>query len=50
MTNRNIAVYYLDKLITDDKMETLKNTKVKKSMINLIINEDADVYTKDNKL
>jgi hypothetical protein len=46
----DLTIYHVDKLITDDKMETLKNTNVKPSQIELIINDDADVYTEDGKL
>ena len=46
----DLTIYHVDKLITDDKMETLKNTNVKPSQIELIINDDADVYTQDGKL
>ena len=45
-----IPTYYVDKDITDDKMQKLKNTIVKKSQIKLILTEDADVYTVDEKL
>jgi len=46
----HLTIYHVDKLITDDKMETLKNTNVNPSQIELIINDDADVYTQDGKL
>jgi hypothetical protein len=46
----NIMIYHLDKVISDEAMEKLKNTFVKPSQIKLIINHDADVYTADNKL
>jgi len=42
-----ITIYYLDKDITDEKMEKLKNTYVKRSQINLIIEDDVDVYNAD---
>jgi hypothetical protein len=42
-----VTIYYLDKDITDEKMEKLKNTYVKRSQINLIIDDDADVYNAD---
>ena len=46
-----VTIYYVEKEITDEKMENLKNTYVKKSQINLIIDHDADVYnTENNKL
>jgi len=47
---RGIPTYYVDKNITDEKMNELKNTFVKPSQIDLIINDDADVYTTDEKL
>lgn len=46
----NITVYYVDKNITDEKMELLKNTYVKPSQIDFIIDEDADVYDMENNL
>lgn len=46
----NITIYYLDKDISDEKINSLKNTYVKPSQIKLIIKNDADVYTKDNEL
>ena len=46
----NITIYYLDKDISDDKMEGLMNTYVKQSQIKLIIDADADVYDSNNNL
>jgi len=46
----NITIYYLDKNITDEKMDSLKNTYVKPSQIDFTIDDDADVYDKDNNL
>ena len=46
----NVMVYYVDKLIPDDKMDELKNTYVMQSQIKLRINHDADVYSQDGKL
>ena len=46
----DVTVYYVDKDIPDGKMETLKNTLVKRNKIKLIIDSDADVYTKEGKL
>ena len=43
-------IYHVDKVITDDKMDAFKNTYVKPSQINLIINHDADVYSQEGKL
>ena len=40
----------VDKVISDKKMERLTNTFVTPSQINTIVNEDADVYTKEGKL
>lgn len=45
-----IPTYYVDKDITDEKADELKNTFVKSSQINLILDDDADVYTIDEKL
>jgi hypothetical protein len=44
----NVMIYYVKKDKNDEKMALLKNTYVKPSQINLIINEDADVYNVDN--
>jgi hypothetical protein len=46
----NITIYIVDKNMTDEKATKLKNTFVKPSQIDLIIKDDADVYTPDNKL
>ena len=46
----NVTIYYVDKNISDDKMLTLSNTYVKPNQIDLIIDDDADVYTVDNQL
>ena len=46
----NITIYYLDKDIDDEKMDKLQNTRVKRDQIKLIIDDDADVYNKDNQL
>jgi hypothetical protein len=46
----NIMVYHVDKNIDDNKMESVLNTYVKPSQIDVIIDHDADVYTADNKL
>jgi hypothetical protein len=46
----NITIYYVDKNISDDKMLSLSNTYVKPNQIELIIDDDADVYTADNQL
>jgi hypothetical protein len=49
--NKNgVIIYYVDKLIPDNKMDALKNTHVKPSQIKLIITYDADVYSHDGKL
>ena len=45
-----IPTYYVDKDITDTKAEELKNTFVKSKQIKLILDNDADVYTIDEKL
>lgn len=46
----DITIYHVDKIITDEKMEELKNTFVKPSQIKLIINHDCDVFTKEGNL
>jgi hypothetical protein len=46
----NVTVYYVDKEITDEKMESYKNKKVSPSQIKLIINDNADVYSKEGTL
>ena len=45
-----MKILYVEKLISDSRMEKLGNTKVKPSQIKMIINEDADIYTKEGKL
>ena len=42
--------YFLEKLITDADMEKLGNTFVQPNQVHLIIDSDADVFTKDGKL
>jgi hypothetical protein len=49
-TKHGVTVYYVDKDVTDEKMATLKNTYVKPSQINLVITDDADVYTTEGVL
>jgi hypothetical protein len=50
-TKNGIDVYYVDKNISDEDMaQKYKNTYVKPSQIDIIVNRDADVYTKDGKL
>ena len=44
----NIMIYYVNKEISNEKMEKMKNTYVKESQINLIIDHDADVYNAEN--
>jgi|LakMenEpi03Aug12_release.lakeMendotaPanAssembly.Ray.scaffolds.fasta_scaffold204821_2 hypothetical protein len=46
----NVTVYYVDKEITDEKMESYKNKKVRPTQIKLIINDNADVYSKEGSL
>jgi len=45
-----ITTYHLEKLISDEKMEKLFSKKIKPDLINLIIHDDADVYTTDGAL
>ena len=42
-TDRNVTIYYLDKDISDDKMDLLKNTYIKPSQISLIITDPAPI-------
>ena len=46
----DITIYYVKKDISDEKIATYKNKHVSPSQIKLIINDDVDVYTEDNKL
>ncbi len=46
----NINVYYVDKNMTDEKMERLANKQVKPDQIDLIIKDDADVYDSEDRL
>ena len=45
-----IDVYYVKKNISDAGMEKHKHQFVTPSLIDIIINDDADVYTEDNRL
>jgi hypothetical protein len=45
-----ITIYYVDKDYDDSKLSKVMNKKLKRSDIKDIIDEDADVYTKDGKL
>ena len=45
-----IIVYTVDKNISDEKMNRLKNTYVTRAQIDFIIDHDADVYTKTGRL
>jgi hypothetical protein len=45
-----IDVYYVKKNISDVAMEKHKHQFVTPSLIDIIINDDADVYTDDNRL
>lgn len=49
-TKNSITIYYVDKDYDDKKLEKILNTKLKSNNNFFIINENADVYTKDNKL
>ena len=46
----DIDVYHVDKNISDEKMDKLQNTFVKRDQIDLIITDDADVYDANGKL
>ena len=45
-----ITEYIVDKDYDDNKLDKILNHKLKPSQINKIIDEDADVYTKEGKL
>lgn len=45
-----VNVYHVKKNITDAGMERYKHQFVTPSLIDIIINDDADVYTDDNRL
>jgi len=45
-----ITIYHVDKKYDDAKMETKMNKMLRPVDIDLIINEDADIYTADGKL
>lgn len=45
-----ITIYYVKKNYDDNKLLKVMNKKLKRSDINEIITDDADVYTEDNKL
>lgn len=46
----SVTVYYVDKEYDDTKLEKVLNKKLKRSDIKDIIDDDADVYTKDGTL
>jgi macrodomain Ter protein organizer (MatP/YcbG family) len=46
----NITIYYVDKDYDDDRLHKILNKKLKPDQIKHIIDDDADVYTKDGKL
>ena len=49
--NKNgITIYHVEKLIPDNKMDKIVNTKLHRSQIKLVIDHDADVYSADGKL
>jgi hypothetical protein len=45
-----VTIYYVEKDYDDSKLSKVLNKKLKRSDINDIINDDADVYTKEGKL
>lgn len=45
-----VTIYYVDKDYDDNKLEKVMNKKLKRSDIKDIIDDDADVYTKDGRL
>jgi hypothetical protein len=46
----DITVYYVDKDFDDKKMEQKLDKKLKRNDIEIILDHDADVFTKDGKL
>jgi hypothetical protein len=46
----NVTIYYVDKDYEDAKLNKVLNKKLKPNQIKNIIDEDADVYTKDGEL
>jgi len=46
----NITIYYVDKDYDDNKLTNILNKKLKRQQIKNIIDDDADVYTKEGKL
>jgi len=46
----NVTIYYVDKDYTDQQASKLLNKKLKRDQIKNIIDDDADVYTKEGKL
>jgi len=45
-----VTIYYVDKDYDDSKLTKVLNKKLKRDQIKTIIDDDADVYTKDGKL
>ena len=45
-----MKIIYVDKMLDDDKMDSLKNSFVNKSQITKVIRSDTDVFTKDGTL
>lgn len=46
----NVTIYVVSKNKTEEEMETLKNSFIEPSMIELILQDNTDVYTDDGKL
>ena len=46
----NVTIYYVDKDYGDDKIPSILNKKIKPISIKTIIDDDADVYTKEGNL
>jgi hypothetical protein len=45
-----VTIYHFRKKIDDSKIDSIVNTKLKPSQIDIIIDHDADVYTEEGKL
>jgi hypothetical protein len=48
--NGNVIEYIVDKDYDDNKLDKVLDHKLKPNQISTIINENADVYTKEGKL
>jgi len=49
-TKGDVTIYHVDKDYDNSKLDKILNTKLKREQIKTIIDENADVYTKEGKL